>query len=296
MTQAPAQAEALALADRAESAGRVLPPLLVEAQRIAASVILGEHGRKRAGPGESFWQYRPYSFGDSTQRIDWHKSARAGRVFIRENEWEAANTLWVWAQPGPSMDYKSHLSQTTKRERALLITLAAASLAVRAHERVSALGSPHAPDHSRGTLLRVAQWFLSQQGAALPDTQKTPRFSTALLAGDFFGPLADTTRAITPLAEAGMKGHVVQVVDPAEETLPWSGRVEFQDMAGPARFLATRTESLRDAYRDKLEQHRAGLNDLCRRIGWSFTIHRTDQPPARLLMMLHALMSGEPAR
>lgn len=289
------QAQSLSLADRAESAARVLPPLLVEAQRIAASVILGEHGRKRAGPGESFWQYRPYSFGDSTQRIDWHKSARAGRIYIRENEWEAANTLWVWAQGGASMDYR-YLGAVTKRERALLVTLAAASLAVRAHERVSALGSPHTPDHSRGALLRISEWFLSHQGEALPDTFKTPRFSTALLAGDFFGPLGETTRAISPLAEAGVKGHLVQIVDPAEETLPWSGRVEFQDMTGPTRFLATRTESLRDAYREKLEQHRAGLRDLCRRIGWSFTLHRTDQPPAGLLMTLHALMSGDHRR
>lgn len=289
--------QALALSDRAESAARVLPPLLVEAQRIAASVILGEHGRKRAGPGESFWQYRPYSFGDSTQRIDWHKSARAGRIYIRENEWEAANTLWVWAQGGASMDYKSHLAAVTKRERALLVTLAAASLAVRAHERVAALGSPHAPDHSRGALLRTADWFLSHDaGSVLPDSLKTPRFSSALLAGDFFGPLAETTRAVTPLAQAGVKGHMVHIVDPAEETLPWSGRVEFQEMAGPARFLATRTESLRDAYREKLEQHRAGLRDLCRRIGWSFTLHRTDQPPANLLMTLHALMSGDHRR
>ena len=74
-------------------------------ERIAATVILGVHGRKRAGPGESFWQYRPYSFGDSTQRIDWHNSARSDRVFIRENEWEAANTLWLWPSPSVSMDF-----------------------------------------------------------------------------------------------------------------------------------------------------------------------------------------------
>ena len=125
-------AQALTLADRAAAQARALPPLLVEAERIAATVILGEHGRKRAGPGESFWQYRPYSFGDSTQRIDWHKSARSDRVYIRENEWEAANTLWVWASPAISMTFKSHLSQVTKRERAQLLMLALASLAVRA--------------------------------------------------------------------------------------------------------------------------------------------------------------------
>jgi len=32
----------------------------------------------------------------------------------------------------------------------------------------------------------------------------------------------------------------VQVVDPAEETLPYAGRVEFQDMAGPLKFLSSK--------------------------------------------------------
>ncbi|WP_373504037.1 DUF58 domain-containing protein, partial [Aestuariivirga sp.] len=275
---------------------RVLPPLLVEAERIAATVILGDHGRKRAGPGESFWQYRPYSFGDSTQRIDWHKSARSDRVYIRENEWEAANTLWVWASPSVSMDFNSHLSQITKRERAQVVALAAASLAVRAHERVSAIGSPYAPDHSRSQLVKIASWFLNGEGEALPTFTRMPRFSSALLVSDFFDTLGDITKAITPLAAAGISGHLVQVVDPAEETLPYAGRVEFQEMAGPLKFLSAKTEMLRDAYAQKLEAHRNALRDLCHRIGWSFSIHRTDEAPTRLLLNLHSLISGEARR
>jgi uncharacterized protein (DUF58 family) len=296
MTQAQAPAHALALADRAVAQSHVLPPLLVEAERIAATVILGEHGRKRAGPGESFWQYRPYSFGDSTQRIDWHKSARSDRVFIRENEWEAANTLWVWASPSNSMDFNSHLSQVTKRQRAQILALAVASLAVRAQERVSALGSPYAPDHARSQLVKIAGWFLKDEGTPLPSFTRMPRFSSAVLAGDFFDSMADITRAVTPIAEAGVKGHIVQVVDPAEETLPYAGRVEFHEMAGPLKFLSSKTETLRGAYAEKLAAHRASLRDLCNRIGWSFSIHRTDESPTRLLLSLHALISGEAAR
>lgn len=290
------QAQALALSDRAAAASRVLPPLLVEAERIAATVILGEHGRKRAGPGESFWQYRPYSFGDSTQRIDWHKSARSDRVFIRENEWEAANTLWVWASPSVSMDFNSHLSAVTKRDRARLVSLAVASLAVRAQERVSALGSPYAPDHARAQLVKIAGWFLKGEGAALPSFTRMPRFSSAVMAGDFFEPIADITKSLTPIAAAGVKGHLVQVVDPAEETLPYAGRVEFQEMAGPVKFLSAKAETLRGAYAEKLEAHRAALRDLVNRIGWSFTIHRTDESPTKLLLALHARISGEAAR
>lgn len=291
-----ATALALTQADRASAQAGALPPLLVEAERIAATVILGEHGRKRAGPGEAFWQYRPYSFGDSTQRIDWHKSARSDRVFIRENEWEAANTLWVWASLSISMTFRSELAQVTKRDRAQLLTLAIASLAVRAQERVSALGSPYAPDHTRGQLVKIADWFLKHDGPALPSFTRMPRFSGAVLAGDFFEKVDDIAKALTPVAEAGVKGHLVQVVDPAEETLPYAGRVEFHEMAGPLKFLSSKAETLREAYAEKLAAHRAALRELCRRIGWSFVIHRTDEPPTRTLLALHALISGEAAR
>jgi uncharacterized protein (DUF58 family) len=285
-------ASALSLTDRAEAAGRVLPPLLVEAERLAATVILGDHGRKRAGPGESFWQYRPYSFGDSTQRIDWHKSARSDRIYIRENEWEAANTLWLWASPAESMTFRSHLSRTSKRDRAELVALACGVLAVRAHERVGAVGAPHAPDHARGTLVKIAQWFLDHQGPALPAFQRMPRFSSALFLGDFFETPSAVQAAIAPMAEAGVSGHLVQVVDPAEETLPYAGRVEFQEMAGPLKFTSSKTETLRSAYAEKLALHRAALQQLCRSIGWTFTIHRTDEPAARLLFQIHNLIGG----
>ncbi len=285
---------ALSLTDRASAAARVVPPLLVDAERIAASVILGDHGRKRSGPGESFWQYRPYSFGDSTQRIDWHKSARSDRVYIRENEWEAANTLWLWSSPSVSMDFRSSRASVTKRERAQLVALASGVLAVRAHERIGVIGGPYAPDHSRGTLLRIANWFLDGgDGNSLPAFVRMPRFSSALLVGDFFDTPQAVARAITPMASAGIKGHLVQVVDVAEETLPFAGRIEFQEMAGPLKFLSAKTELLRGVYAERLAQHREALRDLCRRIGWTFTIHRTDEPPARLLMMLHVLISGE---
>lgn len=289
-------AAALTLADRAAAQSRALPPLLVEAERIAATVILGEHGRKRAGPGESFWQYRPYSFGDSTQRIDWHKSARSDRVFIRENEWEAANTLWVWASPSVSMTFKSHLAPVTKRERAQLLAMAAAALAVRGNERVSALGSPFAPDHTRLQLVKIADWFLRTEGSALPTFTRLPRFSGAVMAGDFFESPEEITAALTPLASAGVRGHLVQVVDPAEETLPYAGRVEFHEMAGSLRFLSSRAETLRESYVQRLAEHRGQLRELCRRIGWSFIVHRTDEPPLPTLLSLHALISGDAVR
>ena len=41
-----------------------LPALMVAADRVAATVIQGVHGRRRVGQGDAFWQYRPYRDGD----------------------------------------------------------------------------------------------------------------------------------------------------------------------------------------------------------------------------------------
>lgn len=281
---------ALVLNDRADAASRALPPLLVEAQRIAATVILGIHGRKRAGPGESFWQYRPYSFGDSTQRIDWRKSARSAHVFIRENEWEAANTLWLWANPTSSMAFKSHLGHTTKRDRAYLITLALATLSLRAHERVGILGSPNRAGHARGALIPMANWLLQNEGASLPPAHQLQKHASVVLLSDFYDRPEDIAGVVRSLAAQGVSGHVVQIVDPAEEALPYAGRVEFRGMEGPLKFLAGKTETIRDGYIEKFKAQREIVRSLAHRLQWSFTVHHTDKSPAQLLMALHGLI------
>src|SRR5512146_2442855 len=96
-----------ALQHRAEELAAALPPLLVAAERVAATVAQGVHGRRRVGQGESFWQFRQYEPGDSLQRIDWRESAKSERLFIRQTEWEAAQSVWAWRDFSPSMNYAS---------------------------------------------------------------------------------------------------------------------------------------------------------------------------------------------
>jgi uncharacterized protein (DUF58 family) len=288
---------ALALNDRAETLAGALPSLLVEAHRIAATVIIGVHGRKRSGPGETFWQYRPYSFGDNVQQIDWHRSARSDRVFIRENEWEAANTLWLWVSPSVAMTFQSHLANVNKGDRAKLLALAIASLAIRANERVSLLGTNLVPAHSRPALLRLAQTLISAPSSdTLPGAIRLPKFSTVLMFGDFLEKPDRIARSLGSIAANGVAGHIVQVCDPAEETLPYQGRVKFEEMTGPLNYIAGKTESLREAYQAKFQEQRAEVRDIARRIGWSFAVHRTDEPPLRILHALHGLIGGEKSR
>jgi uncharacterized protein (DUF58 family) len=281
------------LSQRGEALSQVLPPLLVRAEKVAASVILGVHGRRTAGPGESFWQYRNYAFGDSTQRVDWHRSARSDTVYIRENEWESANTLWVWANTGPRMAYKSHLANDTKLDRAQLIAMAMGVLAMRGHERIGALGSPRNAANGRMALLRVSEWVAEKRDTPIPSAAARQKRAAAVLVSDFLDPIEDLRRSLNVLAESGLKGHLVQIADPAEETLPFDGRNEFLGLDVKASYLARKTENIRGAYERAYAEHRQKLIDLARSLMWTFTIHRTDHAPAQCLLPLYAHVSGD---
>ncbi len=286
----------LARRHEAETLTRAFPPLLIAAERIANATVHGAHGRRRAGPGEDFWQYRRYSPGDAAQQIDWRKSARSDRVLIRENEWEATNTLWIWASRAPGMQYRSKLAGSSKHDRAVTLALAVAILAVKAGERVAAIGAPFAPGASDLSVNRMADWYAGAPGVTddtLPPPAQLPRFSTCLLIGDFFSDLDAVAASFAALSAQGIFGHVVQVIDPAEEAFPFEGHTEFAEFAGERKLPVGKPQSLRAAYIERLEQHRAGLLDLTRRLGWSFMVHHTDQPAERCLMPLYGAISRD---
>lgn len=264
----------------------------MKAERIAATVVLGVHGRRRAGPGENFWQYRNYSFGDSTQRIDWHRSAKSDAIFIRDNEWEAANTLWLWSNAGPRMNFKSHLASESKRDTAQILQLALASLAIRAHERIGTIGSLYRASHGRMALGRMAEHCLNQSDNPLPALTNFQRQSTAVLLSDFLDEPQHIKAAISKLAQTGVRGHLVQITDPAEETLPYDGRMEFLGLDVARRFLASKTENLRERYIAEFQSQRETVKELATRQGWSFTVHHTDQSLSKTLLTLHMKVSG----
>ena len=276
---------------KARHLGGALPPLVVEAERIAANVMMGSHGLRRAGPGETFWAFRPYGFGDSAQRVDWRQSAKSDEMLIREREWEAANTLWLWVNRGPRMNFKSHLARDTKLHHAKLIGLAIAILALRAHERVGLLGASERASSGRHMMEKLAREIDLPDTGALPLPSHMQRASTALLISDFLDEPPVIARALELLAATGTRGVLVQVADPAEETLPWEGRADFIGLDRPLRYKANKVQSLREDYTAAFEAQRAAVRAAATRLGFSTLIHRTDQPLAKLVLSLHQRLS-----
>ncbi len=289
-------ADALRAQHRAETLALRLPPLLVAAERVAATVAQGVHGRRRVGTGETFWQFRRYEQGDAATAIDWRQSAKSERVFVRENEWEAAQSVWVWRDGSASMGWRSADTLPTKRERAELLSIALAALLVRGGERVTLLGTGIPPSSGRLMVSRLALHLTERQqapdGGGLPPAEPLPRHAQVVVIGDLLSPLPEIQESLSRLSGRGLRGHLLQVLDPAEETLPFDGRVEFRGLEGEERLLIPRVEGIRDAYLERLAAHRDGLTALARAAGWSFATHRTDKPPQTALLSLYAAMSG----
>lgn len=291
---------ALAHETEAEALAAGLPALLLDAERIANAVALGVHGRRRPGMGETFWQFRRYRDGDTPASIDWRRSARSHKLYVRDNEWEAAATVWLWLNRHPTMGFRSPLATTAKAERAIVLLLALGSLLVRGGERIGAFASGLGPRSDRQAVSRIAEsqidgGLISAKAERLPPDIETTKYSSLVIFSDFLDSSEVTSARLSSLAARGLQGHLVQILDPAEEVFPYQGRHEFTEVSGQGRLIVGRAEGLASAYRAKLEDHRAHLRQLARRLGWTFTLHHTDHSPAQALLALYSLIAGDAA-
>jgi uncharacterized protein (DUF58 family) len=294
-----------AKAESAAIAGR-LPPLLIAAERIAATVTQGVHGRRRVGSGDVFWQHRPYYPGDELKRLDWRQSAKSDKVYLREMEWSAAQTVYLWCDLSPSMDYASKKDLPTKAERSMVLLLALSSVLSRAGERVALMGDPEPPISGRTVAERLADRLqhrtqVAQLGAgndkggerSLPPRVLLPAHAHAVIIGDFLSPIDEFRALIERFAARDVRGHLLQVLDPAEVAMPFLGRVRFRGLEREGELLMSRVESIRDQYLNKLDAHREALRMLARHAGWSFSTHVTDAPGAPALLALYQWLAAD---
>jgi uncharacterized protein (DUF58 family) len=272
-----------------------LPEILIEAVRAAQSIAYGLHGRRRAGPGETFWQFRRFLDGEPAARVDWRRSARDDFLYVREREWEAAHTVFLWPDRSASMHLRSKLARASKRNRALMLALALGILLVEGGERAALLGLTR-PTANRRVAMLFAEALARESNPveSLPPAETLPRFSEFVVIGDLLDPADIVEARLSKLAENGARGHLVMILDPVEESFPFGGRAVFVDPESGARWLAGRAETLRRGYAEALAAHKAALATMSARLGWSFLVHHTDRPAHEALLALRARLM-EPA-
>jgi uncharacterized protein (DUF58 family) len=208
---------------------------------------------------------------------------------VREREWEAAHSFYLWMDGSPSMAFKSALAPVFKIDRAALLGLAVADALVHGGERVGALGLTPAVS-ARNIIDRLAR-ALCDHAETLAQWEVAPQVTAPLrgklvLISDFLCEPGALAAQLTDYADRGATGVLVMVVDPAEESLPFEGETRFVDTDGGAPYHAGAAQSLRGAYRVKLAEHRAAVQDAAKRAGFLFLLHHTDRPAAEAALAL----------
>ncbi|EEE39187.1 hypothetical protein RKLH11_3034 [Rhodobacteraceae bacterium KLH11] len=282
------------LRERSEAEASRLPPLLARAEHLAGTVLLGDHGRRRSGLGDDFWQYRPAQIGDSRRMIDHRRSARGDQQFVREREWQIAQSIMLWVDQGASMRFASDKALPTKADRARLLGLATAILLVRGGERVGLTGTTLPPRRGNAQIIRLAQAWSedSQADYAPPEHRAMIPHARAVFVSDFLGPLDEVELALTKAADRGVRGVLLQVLDPSEESFPYTGRTIFESVGGTARHETLKAADLRDRYLDRLAARKDALTQLCRATGWQMGLHHTDDSAQSALLWLYRALDG----
>jgi len=261
----------------AEALARQLPGLTLQAA--AADVIHpGAAGRKRAGSGEQFWQYRRYTQTDAADRIDWRRSARGDEYFVRETELETARTILSWVDPHAGFDWSSDPGRETKADRARTVLLAQGIVFAKQGERIGLISGHRpaslgkaAPDKLAEDLLRPAQTQIEPPRAR----------ALAVIASDFYDGAETWRTRLAPLARTCRHGVLFAVSDPIEHEFPYTGRTKFSRPGSALDRLFGRAETVRDTYLQKLAAHEAALAELAAHMGWALVKHRTDEAALR---------------
>ncbi len=281
------------LRTRAEGLAAVLPPLLADAEHLASTVMLGAHGRRRSGAGDEFWQYRPLATGDEARMIDWRRSARSDTHFVREREWQGAQSVVVWVDGSRSMAFSGDANRQTKADRARLLALATSVLLVRAGERVglSNLGQP--PRSGQVQLVRLAEALTGDLGDddyGVPQTPGLPQHARALFLSDFMGDMAGVEAALAKAADRGVRGTLLQILDPVEETFPFDGRTIFESMGGTLSHETLKAGELKARYLERLAERKDRLEHLARVSGWLYDCHHTGDSAQAALLWIYAAL------
>jgi len=285
----------LALRARAEAEAARLPPLLARAEQLAGTVLLGEHGRRRAGLGDDFWQYRPVQPGDAANTIDWRRSGRGDQQFVREREWQIAQSVMLWVDRSASMRFSSDRNLPEKGDRARLLALALAVMLIRGGERVGLTGAALPPRRGNAQLERLATIFMDDEASDYgePEARGMIPHARAAFVSDFMGDVAPVKAALTKAADRGVRGLLIQVLDPSEEAFPFHGRTVFESIGGTVSHETLKAGDLRDRYLNRMAERKDELAHLCRVTGWQYDCHHTgDSAQAALLWAWRAMDQG----
>lgn len=267
-----------------------LPDILAQAKQIAHSIMAGWHGRKQAGDGDVFWQFRAYNQQESTKYIDWRRSAKDNALTIKEQEWQAAISFWLWADNSTSMHFRSKAAPFLKQEKALILILALAEILARSGERVGYPSISKAQASKKSAEIIAARLQQEKPTNPMPPLDKISNGSNFIIASDFLLPIDKISDMINKLASRNITGMFIHIIDPAEINFPFAGHTEFSDMQGDNKIIFGRAQNIKQEYEKLFTKHKQQIENLCKKVGWFYIAHQTNESTQNSLIKAHTML------
>lgn len=270
-----------------DKAASLLPSLLADSSLLLKSIIVGLHSTRFAGKGENFWQFKEYSQGESINNIDWRKSASSKKILIRQNEEELAKTIYFFYDKSLSMNYQSDRTLHNKLFYSALLTLTLCKLFSKNKEKIYIFNDLNKPINCSNNISNFDKNFLKNtKRHALPDISYFKDQSICIFFSDFLYDSNKLKEIIIKFKNKSVLGHLVQVLDPAEENFTLNDNSMLQDMETNETLLLNYGDNFLSAYKKNLSNLQKDLKTICTNSGWKYSKFCTDQDASKFLINL----------
>jgi uncharacterized protein (DUF58 family) len=280
---------------KAEELTLQIPKLLVKANNIANTVWEGVHNRNKAGVGDNFWQFRKYEYGYPAHLIDWKKSAKSYDIFVQEKELDTLQNVVIWRDTSKSMDFSSSKVIEKKIYRANLLTLALTIILSKSGENIVLNGFNSKLLHGKEVInfisdqltKKVKDDYLSE-----PNIDEIKSNSDVILISDFLNDIKHTEEILRKLSARGINGNMIHILDPAEKTFPYKGRINFNGLEEEESILIGNAESIKNNYKKAMNSHCTKIKKLSLSYSWKYYMDTTDNSPESSLLKICNTLSN----
>ena len=280
---------------KAEKLTFQIPNLLIKANNIANTVWEGMHNRNKAGVGDSFWQFRKYEYGDPAHLIDWKKSAKSYDTFVKEKELNTLQDIVIWRDTSKSMNFSSNKQIEPKIYRANLLTLALTIIFSKSGENIVLNGFNSKLSHGKEVINFIANQItnkIKESFLSRPNIDEIKNNSDVILISDFLNDIKYTKEIIRKLSSRGINGNIIQVLDPAEKTFPFKGRINFNGLEEEESILIGNAEAIRNNYKKAITAHCNKVKKLALSYSWKYYMDITDNSPESSLLNICNTLSN----
>lgn len=295
-----------------------LAPLHLRARMVADGLYAGAHRSLRRGAGVEFAGHRVYVPGDELRFIDVRASMRHERVVVRQFETETERALRLLVDATASMGFRGEGAPGSKIAYAALLAAALARVALSGGDPVGLdwIGGENvrrvAPSARSETFDRIVAHLETAEAGG--DARQHPdmleeslgvalrgaRRGSAIVVFSDLLDLPDL--ALESIAALGTRGRplcVVEVLDPEEATLPYTGPIRLRAVeAGPDDVVSIQTDAptVRAEYLANLDARAALWRDALARHGGALVRSvSTDDPIQVVREILRAIATpGDP--